>query len=98
MTARKSPVRPKAVAMCCVTIDHNDYLLPMAHGMKLVELLQHCLRCHESYESGTGYVYLPGDKGPQVTFKSVAPSQLRAPVAEPAQPVLGIEHQPPRFL
>jgi hypothetical protein len=75
----------KNVAMCCVRIDHFEYLLPADKGMKLVELMQHAVCCDTHYES-RGYTYRVHD-APAVEFALVKPSQIvmpqgaRAPLA-----------------
>jgi hypothetical protein len=67
----------KNAAMCCVSIDHNDFLLPADKGMKLVELLQHAVCCDRHYES-RDYSYKVHD-APAVEFYLVKPSQIVMP-------------------
>jgi hypothetical protein len=35
--------------MCCVTIDFNEYLLPLAKGLALVSLMQQATKCDSRY-------------------------------------------------
>jgi hypothetical protein len=66
----------KAVAMCCVAIDHNSFLLPVDKGMKLVELMQHAVACNIRYEAG--YRYLVRET-PSIELTLVKPSQVVMP-------------------
>lgn len=60
--------------ICCVTIGHQEFLLPVSVGMKVVELMQQAIECRHSYEEN-GYHYYSGEQ-PQVEFKLVNPSKL----------------------
>jgi hypothetical protein len=76
----------KNVAMCCVSINHSDYLLPADKGMKLVELLQHAVSCDRGYESRDYSYKVHG--APAVEFYLVKPSQIVMPQGKRPQPAL----------
>lgn len=77
MSARQT----KPVAMCCVTIDYHQFLMPADKGMKVVELLQSAFHCERRYDETSNYKYEVGEQ-PQVEFALVRPNQ----VVEPAAP------------
>lgn len=81
MTAPRKPV-----PMCCVTIDHNTFLLPVDKGMKLVELMQHAVSCDCRYDAG--YRYLVRET-PSIELAVVKPSQVVMPRG--AEPPLALE-------
>lgn len=69
------PAAPKKpVAMCCVSIGYQDFLLPADKGMKLVELLQSAFQVEKSYANRTSYVV--GDQ-PEVELALVRASQIK---------------------
>lgn len=72
----RTPATKKAVAMCCVSINYRDYLLPADKGMKLVELLQSAFETEKEYVE-RGYTYAIGDQ-PNVEFCLVKASQIKA--------------------
>jgi len=78
MTARKTPV-----AMCCVTIGFNSYLLPADKGMKVFELMQHAVECEKGY-GATNYTFAPGGP-PNVECKVVRADQVRVPTPEQSE-------------
>jgi hypothetical protein len=80
-----TPAR-KPVPMCCVTIDHNDFLLPVDKGMKLVELMQHAVACYRNYEEH-GYRYAVRET-PSIELTVVKPSQIVMPRDAQPQPAL----------
>jgi hypothetical protein len=65
----------KAVAMCCVSIGHQDYLLPADKGMKLVELLQSAFETEQRYVE-RGYIYYVGEQ-PAVALALVRAAQIK---------------------
>jgi hypothetical protein len=65
----------KPVAMCCVSIGYEHFLLPADKGMKLVELLQSAFHVEKEY-ANRGYVYLVGDQ-PGVELALVRASQIK---------------------
>jgi hypothetical protein len=65
----------KPVAMCCVSIAHNDYLLPADKGMKLVELLQSAFETRKDW-GDRSFSYQVGDQ-PHVEFCLVKASQIK---------------------
>ena len=67
----------KPVPMCCVSIGHQDVLLPFAAGMKLVELMQNAVGTRKRF-SGLEYQYIVGDQL-NVEFVSVKPNQVVMP-------------------
>jgi hypothetical protein len=74
--SRAATAPKKAVAMCCVSIAHNDYLLPADKGMKLVELLQSAFAA-QKYYGDHGYTYAFGEQ-PSVELSLVKASQIKA--------------------
>lgn len=86
MTTRQT----KPVAMCCVTIDYQEFLMPADKGMKVVELLQSAFKCERRYDERSDRKYYIGEQ-PQVEFALVRSNQV-AEAAVPA-PVrrLGLE-------
>lgn len=65
----------KPVAMCCVTIGHQDYLLPADEGMKLVKIMQSAFSTEKNYGE-RAYFYYVGDQ-PQVELALVRASQIK---------------------
>jgi len=72
----RAPVTKKPVAMCCVSIAYNDYLMPADKGMKLVELLQSAFAARKGY-GDHGYTYAFGEQ-PSVELSLVKASQIKA--------------------
>lgn len=69
----------KPVPMCSVSIDHQDYLLPFSLGVKLVELMQHAVRCRLDYAAGfSARAYVVSEQ-PTVEFCAVKPNQIVMP-------------------
>lgn len=82
-------------AMCNVTIEYVELLLPADKGLKLVELLQHAVTCRKRYEEG-GQTYTAEEAVP-VEFTSVKLSQIRMPrpaAPEGVQAPAAIGHSP----
>lgn len=65
--------------MCCVTIAHNDYLLPADKGMKLVELMQSAFETRKDW-GDRSYSYHIGEQ-PNVEFCLVKASQVKSKAA-----------------
>lgn len=84
------PVAPKkTVAMCCVSIGYQQFLLPSDKGMKLVELLQSAFHVEQIYSaSGHGYVYHVGDQ-PGVELALVRASQIKQKTNDGDQLLIG---------
>lgn len=82
--------KAKTVSMCVVRIDLTDLVMPLAAGLKVVELLQGSVICERSYQLEPTYQL--GDQ-PRTELTTVKPSQLRfrsgtpfdQPAAQPAQ-------------
>lgn len=84
------PAAPKKpVAMCCVTIGYEEYLLPADKGMKLVELLQSAFKTERKYGGG-GYFYYLGDQ-PEVVLTLVKASQLKQKTNDDGQLLIGMD-------
>lgn len=66
----------KPVSMCCVSINHDNYLMPADKGMKLVELMQSAFEAEKSY-GDRNYTYEIGEQ-PSVELSLVKPSQIKA--------------------
>lgn len=67
----------KPVPMCCVTIGYEDFLLPAAEGMRLVQLLQFAVTCHRDF-TDRDYRYTAGE-APRVQYTAVQPDQIKCP-------------------
>lgn len=70
----RTPLK-KAVAMCCVTIGHLDFLLPADKGMRLVEIMQSAFSAEKRYGE-RAYAYYLGEQ-PAVELALVRESQLK---------------------
>ena len=70
---RAAPKKP--VAMCCVTIGHQDFILPADKGMKLVEIMQSAFDTQKNY-GDRAYSYHIGDQ-PQVELALVRAAQIK---------------------
>lgn len=68
----------KSGPMCIVTIWHREYLMPVATGMKIVQLLSEALEVDSDYGGHGEYSYTVGKPVP-CEFKTVRPDQLRMP-------------------
>lgn len=75
------PRHAKPVPMCCVSIGYQDFLLPFAAGMKLVELMQHAVVTQKHF-GGRTYQYFVGDQ-PSAEFVAVKPNQIVMPSDAP---------------
>ncbi|EHP39403.1 hypothetical protein OR16_31619 [Cupriavidus basilensis OR16] len=64
----------KAVPMCIVSIGFQDYLLPAASGMKLVDIMTSAVECEKS-----GYlpVRVVIGEQPEVKLEMVKPQHIR---------------------
>lgn len=76
MAARKKPV-----PMCCVTIGYQEFILPFAAGMKLVELMQNAVTTRRIFNDRS-HQYVVGDQ-PDVEFMAVRPNQIVMPSDAP---------------
>lgn len=86
----RAPLK-KAVAMCCVTIGHQDFLLPADKGMKLVEIMQSAFSAEKRY-GDRAYAYYLGDQ-PAVELALVRESQLKPKPADlGGQRLLGVDY------
>lgn len=86
----RAPLK-KAVAMCCVTIGHQDFLLPADKGMKLVEIMQSAFKTEKHYGE-RAYAYYLGDQ-PAVELALVRESQLKPkPTNQDGQRLLGVDY------
>lgn len=74
----------KPAAMCCVTIGYDDYLLPADKGMRLVDLMQHAVRCDRQYAEGKIWI-IDADQ-PEISMTIVKPSQVRPAVKKDDRP------------
>ncbi len=75
--------RSKVVPMCIVTINYQDFILPFAQGMKLVELMQNAVGCSQDVESDFSRPRSIVPDQPTVAFSSIKPDQLPVPSASP---------------
>lgn len=65
----------KAVPMCVVTVDFQDYLMPVTSGMKLVELMSKAVKVEaRGYPTEVSML-----DQPDVRMEMVKPSQIRQP-------------------
>ncbi|RQO63141.1 hypothetical protein DBR47_00785 [Paucibacter sp. KBW04] len=69
--------------LCCLTIGGIDeFIMPAELGMKVAQLLQQAQKATRNYAGAGAYLYtLTGEV--EVSWASVKPSQIRAPLAEP---------------
>lgn len=85
------PAAPKkGVAMCCVTIGFDDYLLPAAQGMKLVEIMASAFSVDKQYGGAGRYNYFVGEQ-PNVELTLVKPAQIKQKPAEGDQLLIGMD-------
>lgn len=70
----------KPVAMCCVKIGYDTFLMPSDKGLRVVELLQSAVECREEY-GNREYIYYVQDQ-PRVSLAMVKPSQVRQATPE----------------
>ncbi|MGJ7611804.1 MULTISPECIES: hypothetical protein [unclassified Variovorax] len=75
MTRAAKTTARKPVAMCCVTIGFDRFLMPADKGMKVFELMQSAIKCELGYGEDR-HTYAPGE-APEVECKVVRPDQVR---------------------
>lgn len=75
--------------MCSVTIGYEQYLLPAAQGMKLVEIMASAFKVDQQY-ADRGYVYYVGEQ-PNVALALVRPSEIKQRPAQGAQLLIGMD-------
>jgi hypothetical protein len=68
----------KSGPMCIVTLNHHDFLMPVATGMKIVQLMGEAVECNSTYERGLDYTYTVG-KPVKIEFTTVRHDQIRMP-------------------
>ncbi len=70
--------------MCCVTIDFDEYLLPMTKGLALVGLMQQAIKCDSRYgDAGlTKTVWTQADPV-RIELVAVSASQIKPRPPEP---------------
>jgi hypothetical protein len=73
--SRAAAAPKKAVPMCCVSIGHRNYLMPVDKGMKLVELMQFAFETDKGFGE-RDYTYQIGEQ-PSVEFSLVKPAQIK---------------------
>lgn len=71
----------KPVPMCCVTIGYQQFILPFASGMKLVELMQNAFTAQQHFDDRS-LRFVVGDQ-PSVEFVAVRPNQIVMPSDAP---------------
>ncbi|MBH1886908.1 hypothetical protein JY452_07090 [Stenotrophomonas maltophilia] len=84
--------------MCVVTIGYQEFLLPAANGLKIMQLMTGALQVDARYDDGR--IYELRDEPVQVEYTSVDPRQVRArrPREESARGPLAIEGRATRLL
>jgi len=69
----------KPEQLCCVSIDYQDFLMPAAVGMKVVELMQKAVSTERRF--GGGRQYSPGDQ-PVLRLELVKPAEVQWDTAD----------------
>lgn len=88
----------KTAPMCVVTIGYQEFLLPAANGLKIVQLMTGALQVDARYDKGR--VYELRDEAVEVEYVSVDSRQVRARRSrgESAPEQLAIEGRATRLL
>ncbi len=87
----------KTGPMCVVTIGYQEFLLPAANGLKIMQLMTGALQVDARYDDGR--IYELRDEPVQVEYTSVDPRQVRARRSrDPAPEPLAIEGRAIRLL
>lgn len=88
----------KTGPMCVVTIGYQEFLLPAANGLKIMQLMTGALQVDARYDDGR--VYELRDEPVQVEYTSVDPRQVRPRRSrdESAQGPLALEGRAVRLL
>lgn len=74
--------RAKPVPMCCVRIGYQDFILPFADGMKLVELMQRAFPAKLHFTGQYDQYVVEGIQS-RVEFVSIRPDQVVRPSDNP---------------
>ncbi|UPG87004.1 hypothetical protein L2Y94_06515 [Luteibacter aegosomatis] len=75
-------MKTKGGPLCAVTIGFQTFLMPVASGMKLVQIFTQAVDCDESYDGSYERKYTAG-KQVAVHFTTVRDDQVRLPDAQP---------------
>ena len=73
----------KPVPMSIVTINYQDFILPFAQGMKLVELMQNAVGCNRNFDSTARHPRYVVTDQPIVEFSSIKLDQVVMPSDSP---------------
>ncbi|MCV2359652.1 hypothetical protein LNV08_11795 [Paucibacter sp. TC2R-5] len=72
--ATAKPAPAKGVRMCRVTIGYEHFLLPVAQGLKLIEVMEAALQLETDWATPDSKYYITGV--PRLAYHSALPSQI----------------------
>lgn len=65
-------------AMCIVTIGYQHYLIPIADGLRVMDIMHKALSCEWNFREGSEKEFDVGD-APTLSMQTIRADQLRMP-------------------
>lgn len=65
--------------MCIVTIGYQHYLIPVADGLKVMDIMQKALSCEWNFRSDSGKKEFDVGDAPTLSMQTIRADQLRMP-------------------